>query len=320
MNHIVRMRFGSHVYGTALPTSDTDIKAVYIPDARNILLQRVKGSNNKSTKEDPNAKNNPEDVDTESFSLQEYLKLLCEGQTVALDMLFTPREFYLELPDPLWHFDIQCNRKHFLHRGTTSFVGYCMKQAAKYGLRGSRMGAVRKIIEFLDSLPEYDKLEQYWRALDDIAKGLEHVALILREDLRYENFLEVCNRKVGLTCTVKHAKMVFGKVFDAYGERSRQAEMNEGIDWKALMHAVRVLGQAKELLLTGNITFPRPEAEFLLQIRKGELSYKQVADVIEQGVSELEDIKEKSTLPDKPDYDYAEELVMRAYKEVVVNA
>ena len=33
LNLIVKMQFGSHVYGTDLPTSDLDYKAVYLPTA-----------------------------------------------------------------------------------------------------------------------------------------------------------------------------------------------------------------------------------------------------------------------------------------------
>lgn len=314
INYLVKMRFGSHVYGTSLPTSDTDIKGVYVPNAREILLQQVKGTLHSATKEDANARNTAQDVDTEVFSLQQYLRLLCEGQTVALDMLFTPREFYLNVPASAWHFDILGNRERFLHRGTSAFIGYCLKQAAKYGIKGSRMGAVRGILNLLALFPEQDRLEDHEATLQEACAVQEFSAIV---DGPTERFLEVCQRKVGLKCSVKHAKAVFQKVFDKYGERSLQAEMNEGIDWKALMHAVRVLGQAKELLLTGYITFPRPDADFLLKIRKGELSYREVAEMIEAGVQELAVIRDRSILPERPDTDFVDDLVMRVYSEVI---
>ena len=39
LNIVVKMKFGSHLYGTSTPLSDTDYKAVYIPEARDIILQ-----------------------------------------------------------------------------------------------------------------------------------------------------------------------------------------------------------------------------------------------------------------------------------------
>ena len=44
MNLIVKMKFGSHLYGTSTLLSDTDYKAVYIPEARDIILQRIQGT------------------------------------------------------------------------------------------------------------------------------------------------------------------------------------------------------------------------------------------------------------------------------------
>jgi predicted nucleotidyltransferase len=41
MDLIVEMRFGSHLYGTDTPESDLDLKGVYLPEARDILLRRV---------------------------------------------------------------------------------------------------------------------------------------------------------------------------------------------------------------------------------------------------------------------------------------
>jgi predicted nucleotidyltransferase len=44
MDLIVEIRFGAHLYGTETPDSDLDLKGVYLPAPRDILLQRVKSS------------------------------------------------------------------------------------------------------------------------------------------------------------------------------------------------------------------------------------------------------------------------------------
>src|ERR1700683_2655735 len=90
MDLIVMMRFGSHLYGTATPESDLDLKGVYLPEARDILLQRVKATVTSNRVKAAGEKNEAGDVDSEFYSLQRYLDLLAEGQTVALDMLFAP--------------------------------------------------------------------------------------------------------------------------------------------------------------------------------------------------------------------------------------
>lgn len=49
-------------------------------------------------------------------------------------------------------------------------------------------------------------------------------------------------------------------------------------------------------------------------IRKGELPYKDVADMLERGLDRLEECHRISTLPDRGDQAVAEALVLEAYR------
>lgn len=329
---LVEMEFGSTVYGTKLPTSDADFKGIFIPDARDIVLQRAKKVSNVTTKIDLDAKSTSKDIEWEWFSLQEYIKLLLEGQTVALTMLFMPEQhiIYKDNDALAWNI-IRNNKDKFLHRGVSAFAGYCRTQANKYGIKGSRVAAAREACNFFEVLkarghPDNTKLNELagttvtWvKRCKDI--GIEHIDIIEVENNNgvSEKMLEVCNRKAQFGATIKSAYDIFKRVFDEYGSRALMAEKNEGVDWKACMHAVRVAKEAEELLLTGNITYPRPEAELLLQIRKGELPYKQVAELIEEGLDNLELASAKSSLPEKPDFEFAENLIFETYKRKILH-
>ena len=334
---IVKMQFGSHVYGTNVPDSDLDYKAIYLPSAKNILLQKVQNTYQIHTKDGYQDKNTKEDEDLEIFSLQRYLQLLLEGQTVALDMLFVPEKFisYKKkeqvkfsggvYPHCLW--DILRDQKAvFLHSGVSSFAGYCRTQANKYGIKGSRMRAVRDSIDFLeDIVDEKYRTLKLRDAVDFPAflyfcQGREFanmVELPNKAQNTMVTYFEVVGRKFELGVTVKECLRRLNKIWNNYGERARQAMNNEGIDWKALMHAVRVQSEAAELLLTGHITFPRPEAPLLLKIRKGELPYSQVAELIENGLDELEQIQANSILPSEPDYKAVEQIILDEYSKIV---
>ena len=138
MDMIVKIKFGSHLYGTNTPTSDLDYKSVYVPEGDDILLQRVQhsirfGGRTKQEGE----RNTADDVDNECYSLQYYLQLLSEGQTGAIDMLFAPEP---ELSSPVWRY-IQQNKARLLTKKSAAFVGYCRTQANKYGIKGSRVAA-----------------------------------------------------------------------------------------------------------------------------------------------------------------------------------
>jgi hypothetical protein len=320
---IIKMQFGSHVYGTNLPTSDYDIKCVAVPPARNILLQQVCESKNESTKKVSSERNKADDIDNEIFSLQKYLTLLLQGQTVAHDMLFAPAKFYLTKPNKTW-LTIQENKNRFFHSGVSAFAGYCKQQANKYGIKGSRVSAIRNMVNFLEEgaskYGEHSKLADCWDEVIAFVSGKEFISIETRKspDGIIVEHLECCNRLVPKFLNFKGSLDVYRRVLNAYGERAKQAESNDNVDWKALMHAVRVCEQAKEFLLSAHVTFPRPEAALLLQIRKGELPYKQVAELIENGLEELNEAQLKSTLPTKPDYNFAEDIILEAYRHKVM--
>lgn len=323
MRTLVKMQFGSHVYGTNTPQSDLDYKAIHLPDPREILLGCAKPSINTQTRAKETLKNGPEDIDFESFSLQKYMAMLLEGQTVALSMLYTPAKWWSETSLE-WEF-IQNNKAQWLHRNVAAFAGYCRQQANKYGIRGSRIASVRKAVEILSYLiaefGNQSKLKEHWDTLITGLLGLEHIKFI-DEAMKGRpeiivRMVSICDRKVQEHVTLKEAYKIYLHVFEEYGQRALAAEKNEGIDWKACMHAMRVSHEAEELLTTGRITYPRPEAELLLQIRKGELPYKQVAEMLENRLELLEICSNNSSLPEKGNAELAESFIIASYKSSI---
>jgi RNA repair pathway DNA polymerase beta family len=316
---LVEMRFGSHLYGTDTPESDLDLKGVYMPEARNILLQRVNPSITSSREKHAGERNQPGDVDREYYSLQRYLALLAAGQTVAIDMLFAPDAAMTSPPSPVWR-DIQAHAPRFVSRRASAFVRYCRQQANKYGIKGSRVAAARGALALIRTAEEKHgttaRLGVLGPALARFVAATEHAAFVDAEapSGAVVRQLEVCGRKIPLTASIKTAREVVQRLVAAYGQRAIQAERHEGVDWKALSHAVRVGREAVELFRTGRIVFPLPYADHLLRIKRGVLPYTVVADEIEHLLDEVTAAAASSSLPTAPDEDAMEALVLRAYR------
>ena len=313
MDKIVRIKFGSHLYGTSTPESDTDYKSVYVPEAREILLQRVQESVGTRKDKREGQKNLPGDVDDEAYSLQRYLNLLAEGQTVAVDMLFAPcPEFSSEIWD-----NIRFHRERLLTKRSAAFVGYCRQQANKYGIKGSRVEAAKRASEFFTehlmargTTAKVGDLEQLMPVLFG-----DHTRTVTKETTagHEETYFECCNRMVGFKNTLKEAAAIYTRIYQEYGDRARRAQSNDGIDWKALSHAVRVGHEALELLRTGFITFPLPNAAHVLEIKQAKLPYATVAEEIESLLVDVEAASETSTLLESADREFIDELVVDAY-------
>lgn len=316
MKQIVRIKFGSHLYGTNTPTSDVDYKAVHIPSRRDILLQRVQGSIGKDQRTKAEGeKNQPGDVDDESYSVQRYLELLSKGETVAIDMLFAP---FPEILEYEWGV-LRANAHRLVTKRSSAFVGYCREQANKYGIKGSRVAEVRAVVDFFASALEERGATAKVESVVGLMPTGEHTKLAdqTRPDGVQEYFVECCNRKINYTATVKHAHEVYSKVLTNYGDRAKKAEANEGVDWKALSHAVRVGHEALELLRTGRVIFPLVDREEVMAIKLGQWEYKRVAARIEQLMADVETASEVSTLPDKPDQEWVDGFVEMVHEEAV---
>jgi predicted nucleotidyltransferase len=321
MNKIIEIKFGSYLYGTNTPESDLDFKGIYLPDARQIVLGRSSKNISTSRPKQTFEKNTKDDVDREIFSLKEYLKLLCEGQTVALDMLFSPESFHVFKGERYDLFQkIIENKDKLLCKNVAAFYHYALRQAAKYGLKGSRVRATKDAIDFFSQFDVNAKLIEFKDQLDKfVARNDEHILYveILGPQQKLVPHLQVCQRKFPFTVIVKEVVRALNKIYDAYGQRALLAEKNEGVDQKACSHAVRVNLEAKELLLTGHITFPCPERQLLLDIKTGKMPYKEVEKLIENGLHELEEAQKVSTLRAEPDLQWAEDFVYDVYSDIV---
>lgn len=323
MKLIVQIKFGSHLYGTSTPQSDLDIKGVYLPDARDILLQRVKPMISESRPKAHGEKNTADDVDNEAYSLQRYLEFLAQGQTVVLDMLFAPDWAMIEPPDQTW-LDVQALAPKIMTKGATAFVKYCRQQANKYGIKGSRVAASRIALDVLKRAEEkhgaQEKLEVVYNDLKQAVDSNEFLAFSEGKQPNGDpiTYFEVCGKKTMLTASIKIAREVSQKLVEEYGQRALAAERNEGVDWKALSHAVRVGHEAIELFDTGHITFPRPEAQHLLAIKQGEVEYQKVAEEIEQLLIDVEAAAKESRLPDKADTTIIDDFVAKHYAKQVI--
>lgn len=320
MKLVMKCVFGSTLYGTSTPESDQDFKSIFIPSSRDILLQRAKGSMSNHRPKGDGEKNYAGEVDEERFSLQRFLQLAAEGQTVALDMLFAPDWALTEAPSPLWR-EVQENRHRLLTKKSKAFIGYARTQANRYGIRGSRVASARAALKLLHAaLSATDKLG----SLDPDIRGLidthEHMTLV--EDITPHGqkvlLWSVCDRKMPYTASIKNAHDIMARVVAEYGKRALMAETQQGVDWKALSHAVRVGHQAVELLSTGRITFPLPNAAHVLEIKQGKMLYQDVAAEIEELLVAVEDAAEASVLPDEPDMEWIDDFVAAAYREEVM--
>ncbi|PAF38476.1 hypothetical protein CHH58_03310 [Terribacillus saccharophilus] len=84
-----------------------------------------------------------------------------------------------------------------------------------------------------------------------------------------------------------------------------------GYDTKFFMHSVKLLTSAIEILETGDFSTYRPNRSFLLDCRNGTYTFDEAEELIESLDNDLKQAAEHSALPEKPDYNAINQLLVR---------
>jgi hypothetical protein len=295
MNIIVKTIYGSRLYGTYGYDSDEDYKGVYMPSKESIYLNRIPKSLRYNTKQDDTRRNDGNDVELEFYSLHYFLKLAGKGETAALDMLHAPEDMIL-LSSDLWK-RIVAERHRFYTKNLAALVDFARTQATKYGCKGDRLNAAKTVYEYCKNIPKNTRLRDAW---DTLPVGEHIVKHPSNEDgIR---MYEVCDRKIHETASVNYLHDMVEKIYTNYGIRAERASRNEGLDFKAISHALKAAYQVKEILVDKTLTFPLKEAEFLKAVKTGKLHFEdEVKPVLNSLMDEIEIMTKNSDLPEQVD-------------------
>jgi hypothetical protein len=330
---------GSKAYGLSLPTSDTDIKGVFVlPQDSFYGLDYVPQVND--------AKN-----DEVYYELGRFVELLYKNNPNILELLNTPKDCVLyEHPlfkklDPALFLSKQCK---------DTFAGYAMSQIKKArGLNKKIMNPMDKkrkgVLEFcyvqyaqgaisLNPWLAKQHFVQEYCGLVNIPHMKDIYGLYYDANQQY-NFQGITRPKtvdtIVLSSIPKEAKQVAILYFNKDGYKKYCKDYKQYWNWvdqrndsryentishgknydaKNAMHTFRLLDMAEEILSTGNIHVRRPNRAALLEIRKGVFEYDTLMEKAEAKVARIEQLYTNSLLPEIPNKIQIEKVLVEIRK------
>ena len=211
-----------------------------------------------------------ETVDRVVWSLAKFVSMLMKGDPQSFEMLFVPDDKILACTD----------------------IGSILRDSAD-------MFACRR---FYKRIMGYAESE--WRKVRGVE--LKPIKRTPTEDTVIEGIRQVFHPdKEGMDEVVRllflnHAREEVSARRKLGAKRKAQVD-RYGYCTSSASHSVRLLGELAELLDTGRLTFPRPNADRLLAIKRGDVPYEDVEAEFENAKWVALIAAERTSLPDKPD-------------------
>ena len=230
-------------------------------------------------------------------------------------MLHIP-ENLLIYSSSLWNTIVE-NKNKFYTKSISGYLGYIKKQTAKYSVKGSRLKVMSDFLKIIKPYTEnltsqkiklgfiWDKLPitEYSNFVDN------------QKDLKRKHY-EICGKLLQDSMNVNYVYEIINNMYNRYGERAKQAERNEGIDWKAVSHAFRAGYQLIEIYKTKNLVYPLKEREFIRDVKLGKFHYKNdnIQEKLDQMLFEVENLSKISDYPETMDLNWINNFIINCYE------
>lgn len=313
-NNIILLTLGgSWAYGTNIETSDVDIRGIALNSKEELLTninfeQRVN-----------------EATDTTIYSFNKIISLLSANNPNTVEILGCKPEHYLYL-SPIGK-ELLDNKDMFLSkRCINAFGGYANAQLRRLDNKAVRLVSQadqeKHILNSIENA-RYSYPGKFFSYPEDSIKLYTDISH--QDEMDMEIYMDISLKHYplrdykGMWSDMNNIVKEYSKI----GHRNNNA-IEKGKLSKHMMHLVRLFLMCLDILNNGEInTYRDKDHDFLMSIRNGKYlddnrqPTKEFFDIVTDLENQLKVAKEKTTLPDLPDYKRINEFMVSVNERVV---
>lgn len=296
-NTIYYARHGSHAYGTNIATSDEDFRGVAVAPKSHVIgfahtfeQQETKGHE-----------------DSVIFDLRKFMSLAAECNPNVIEVLFVDDSDVLECTKAGQL--LRDNRHLFLSKKARfTFSGYAVSQLKRIRTHRSYLlsppdhkptreefGLSTRHKITADMMGAMDKL-----VAEDAGEVDPNVIELVQKEKQYKSAMATWN---------SHEKWKRER-----NPARAEMEAKYGFDCKHGSHLVRLLRMCREILSGQGVQVRRPDAQELLDIRRGAWSYDRLISWAEKEDQEMQGLYDASPLPTTVDIERLNKLCVQAHE------
>ena len=332
---------GSKSFGLNTPTSDTDIKGVYyLPKEKFFGLNYISQISNETN-------------DEVYYEIGRFVELLLKNNPNILEILASPEDCILYKHPIMEQLRVEDFLSKLCK---DSFAGYAVTQIKKArGLNKKIVNPMPKekksLLDFCYVLKGYNSVV-FPQWLEENNYKQEHCGLInmpnskgmyalfydAQNKLGYKGIIQKENsNEVSLSSIPKTEKEIAYLSCNQDGYSKYCKEYKEYWDWmekrneeryntnqqhgknydsKNMMHTIRLLQTAQQILSTGKLNIRVTNREELLDIKAGNQEYDDLLKIADGLIASIESLSDSCTLPESPDVEKATRVLIDIREEL----
>ena len=287
---------GSVLYGTNTPESDVDKRGICLPPME-ILIDPFMSFN---------VKDSFEGEDRAIYDLGKFFELCSQMNPNIVEMLFIPED-KIVFQNATWKYVLEHKELFLSKKARHTFTGYSISQLK---------AIIRHREWFIDPPSHKPTRKEFALSESPLVSeaNIQNMMGVPNNLFKDEHYDELQRER-----RYRETKKKWDNYMQWQTNRNPKRKASEekmGFDGKYASHLFRLMEEGKELLLTGNLTFPLQNADWLLAIKNGDYTYEQILEMAWNMEKEFELWYEQSPLPKSLNINGLKEL----YFDIVLNA
>jgi hypothetical protein len=334
---------GSRAYGLQLPTSDTDIKGVFLLPKKQFYgfssIDQV----------------NDETNDVVFYELQRFMDLLSKNNPNLLELLSTPsdcilqRHAIMEKVTPQLFLSKLCeqtfagyattqirkarglNKKILnpMEKERKGILDFCYMAYENGSIPVNRWLAEHKLLQENCGLVNIPHMKNIYGTYHSIAIPFKGIASASHANDISISSIPKGTPQQGLMAFNREGYSTYCKEYKSYWEwvdKRNDARYENTIshgknyDAKNMMHTFRLLDMAAEIASEGTVNVRRKNREELLSIRRGDEEYDDLVKRADEKIAHISDLYATCDLPESPNEKLIEELLIEMRETLYGNS
>jgi hypothetical protein len=302
-NKILEIITGSHLYGTSTPESDEDFVGIFMPPPEYVLgLQSVQEVDFSIKDKDESGKNTADAVDRKLYEFRKFINLAMRNNPNIIEILFVP-EGVCKYVNQTGAALLAIRDSFPSQESIPRFIGYAHAQKHKMIIRLEHFNELRDGYGYLGLMDPKLTMGQ----VHDRIEGSNFKPFWKKETGHHIHCGDICFEPS------VYAKKAYKILKDRLDKATNRKELvlKHGYDTKFASHLIRLLYEGLMLLECGELIFPLPMSDLILDIKYGKWEIGQVIEHADKLEARFKDAQAKTKLPRNANFKAIEKFVIR---------